>query len=345
LRAALLRLLEATHGKFQCPSLVVSLVRLAGVAAPASSPDVGHGPSASGTALFSTPMFGGGGGYGSGALASVGSEELDALRCLLGAGLAVEDVLTLPVRAGLLRPDFAAMQSSLLRLVNRTASRSLFDAESTLELSRELSTTFITKLLGPRVGDGVAAMDAHTVVGHQVGKALDRCAGSLGWSCLVVVFSACAVVMCRWLSTCVGEACLLVRRPTTCVLSLCGRIGGVAPTSALLSSKPWPMLTVYCTGNGAHVLRWGTVCIDPFMCGEMCGRTSGGEVQRPFAKRCHTLRLAGVRRSCCGQVVFRVAALRTPLMQKLVWQHIVLQFYTGAGYLPVCASNSCHFLL
>ncbi len=164
LRAALLRLLEATHGKFQCPSLVLSMVRLAGGAAPASG--TGHGPSFGGMGTLSTPVFGGAGG---GAPAGVGSDELDALRCLLGAGLAVEDVLTLPVRVGLQRPDLAAMQSALVRLVNRTASRALFDAASAQELSRELSTAFITKLLGPHVGDGVVAGDAHTVVGYQVG--------------------------------------------------------------------------------------------------------------------------------------------------------------------------------
>jgi hypothetical protein len=319
LRAALLRLLEATHGKFQCPSLVVSLVRLAGVATPAPSPGVGHGPSASGTGMFSTPMFGGGGDYGSGALASVGPEELDALRCLLGAGLAVEDVLTLPVRVGLLSPDLAAMQSSLLRLVNRTASRALFDAESTLELSRELSTTFITKLLGPRVGDGVAAGDAPTVVGHQVGRAgLRHETVARGESGVVVLGSRSQCLCCFDVQVvehlCRGGQLAGVEAHILCASIVRPDWRGRSDLCADFLKAITGLDSLLCSKRCACTVLENCV-LGLFVCGEMCGRTWGCECSDPLRKGACTLRLIGFASwgapPCCGQVVFRVSALCT----------------------------------
>jgi hypothetical protein len=169
LRSALLCLLKAAHGKLQCPSLMLSMVRLATVARMGTTED-GFG---------SLPALGGAGAGSVG----VAPDDFSVLRCLLVAGLSKEDVLSLPVRVGLQRPDLAPMQAAMARLVTCTASTMTLDAVGVLDLCRELSSAFITRLLGPLVGAGVGAAsgDCRTLMGHVVVGHLCR-GGMLGGS-------------------------------------------------------------------------------------------------------------------------------------------------------------------
>jgi hypothetical protein len=156
LQSALLCLLKAAHGKLQCPSLMLSMVRLATVANMRTAED-GFG---------SLPSLGGAGAGSVG----VAPDDFDVLRVLLVAGLSKEDVLSLPVRMCLQCPDMAPLQAAMTRLVTSTASTTTLDAVGVLDLCRELSSAFITRLLGPLVGAGAGAGAASGEPRTQTGQ-------------------------------------------------------------------------------------------------------------------------------------------------------------------------------